>query len=77
MGPVNNMSKMFLFKREIYSISDRNVIGEYVVVRVSADKQNVLGTKVIPARSEQEAEKYIKQFPWEVFKDLPKDPLLN
>lgn len=66
-----------MFKKEIYSVSDRNVIGEYVVVRVSADKQEVKGTKVIPARSEQEVEKYVRQFPWEVFKDLPKDPLLN
>lgn len=69
------MAKIFMFKKNIYSVSDRNALGEFVVVKLSPDKKNVLGAKLITARTEFEVEKHVRMFPFEVFKNLPNNPI--
>jgi hypothetical protein len=69
------MSKVFMFKKKLYSISDRNAFNEFVVVQFSFDGKNVLGAKVIPGKSEFDVEKFIRLYPFENFKNLPDDPM--
>lgn len=69
------MAKMFMYNKHIYSVSDRNALGEFVVVKMSSDKKSVIAAKRIPAKTEFEAEKFVRMFPFEVFKNLPNNPI--
>jgi hypothetical protein len=69
------MSNIFLYRGKIYSISDRNAFNEFVVVKLSLDRKDVLGAKIIPGKSEKQVEKLIKTFNFENFKDLPNEPI--
>jgi hypothetical protein len=69
------MARTFIYKKKFYSVSDRNDLGEFVVVQFNYDKKEVLGAKVIPARTEYEVEKYVRLFPFQVFRNLPQDPM--
>lgn len=68
------MAKVFVYRKDIYSVSDRNAAGQFVVVRMSADKQDIKGAKIIPAATELHAEKLIRLYPWNSFNNLPDDP---
>lgn len=70
------MAKMFMFTGKIYSVSDKNQLGEYVVVKMDL-KHNVLGAKVIPAKSEAQVEQHVRNYSWDLFRNLPDNPVVN
>lgn len=69
--------KMFVCKGKLYSISDKNPLGEFVVVKMSLDHEEIFGAKIIPAKSEAQVEVYVRAYPWDKFRDLPNNPVLN
>jgi hypothetical protein len=72
------MAKTFIYNKNVYSVSDRNALGEYVIVKFSFDAKNVVDKpKVIKARNEKELEKFVRTYAWHTFKNLPDNPILN
>jgi hypothetical protein len=75
---INKMAKTFIYNKNIYSVSDRNALGEFVVVKFSFDAKNVVDKpKVIKAKSEKEVEKFVRTYEWYRFKNLPDEPILH
>jgi hypothetical protein len=71
------MAKMFMYRKKVFSVSDRNQFGEFVVVKFSSDLKNVEAAKVIPAKSEQHVEQLVRAYHFENFKNLPDDPTVK
>jgi hypothetical protein len=69
------MAKVFMYNKKIYSVSDRNAIGEFLVVKMSFDKETVEDVRLVPALNEQQCEKFVKTNPFYLFKKLPYNPI--
>lgn len=67
------MAHMFVYKGNIYSVSDKNRHGEFVVLKMDMNMKDMKDAKIIPAKSEQHVEKLIRSYKFEGFKTLPMD----
>lgn len=69
------MAGIFPYRGKMYSISDKNKFGEFVVVKFNVDKNgkptDIMGSKVIPGKSEKHIEQLIRKYNFENFKELP------
>lgn len=59
-------------ENEVYSISDRNKYGEYVVIKLDTmnGETKMVDTRIIKANDIQDVQKQIEKFPFELFKQF-------
>jgi hypothetical protein len=69
---------VFRHDGKIYSISDRNKYGEYVVIKLEDDVDGVtqmVGTCIIKANDLKGVQAQIEKYPFEMFKQFDKNGL--
>lgn len=64
------MANAFTFRGSIYSISDKNELNEYVVVKLNKHKE-IQDARITVANSEKEIELKIRRYGLNNFKVLP------
>jgi hypothetical protein len=60
-------------EHEVYSISDRNKYGEYVVIKILTidGETQMKDTRIIAARDIKDVQQQIEKYPFELFKGMP------
>lgn len=69
------MAKVFMYQKKIYSVSDKNALGEFLVIKMSFDKETVEDVRLVKANNEQQVELFVKTNPFYLFKKLPYNPV--
>lgn len=54
----------------IYSISDQNVLGEFVVAKINGKTKQVMSAKIVKAKTKLQVKKRIKSNLYDNFKEL-------